>query len=87
MGVVSAVWVLAIHAVCVGFDPEDASRGADRARQGRVHARRIRNRLSDQPYDLQSHIDSSLTRLLAQVWPMALLGYFLTARTPREVRA
>jgi hypothetical protein len=88
MGVVSAVWVLAIHAVCVGFDPDHRSRTAARTAlvtAGMMLAGYVTVYLTS-PYDLQSHIDSSLTRLLAQVWPTALFGYFLVARTPREAR-
>jgi len=89
MGVVSAIWVLAIHAVAFGFDTEHPSgRVAVTALTavGLMMAGYVMAYLTS-PHDLQSHLDSSLTRLLAQVWPTALFGYFLVARTPREARA
>jgi hypothetical protein len=89
MGVVSAVWVLAIHAVAVGFDTGRArSRAATTALAAVVlmMAGYVMVYLTS-PHELQSHLDSSLTRLLAQIWPTALFGYFLVARAPGETRA
>jgi hypothetical protein len=89
LGVVSAIWVLAIHAVAFGFDPDHPSgRGAVTALTtvGLMMAGYVMVYLTS-PHDLQSHLDSSLTRLLAQVWPTALFGYFVVARTPRDARA
>jgi hypothetical protein len=88
MGVVSAVWVLAIHAVAVGFDTERSwGRAATTALAtvALMMAGYVMVYLTS-PHELQSHLDSSLTRLLAQIWPTALFGYFLVARTPGEAR-
>jgi hypothetical protein len=88
MGVVSAIWILAIHAVAVGIDTEHPSGRVAMtalAAAGVMMAGYVMVYLTS-PHDLQSHLDSSLTRLLAQVWPTALFGYFLIARTPREAR-
>lgn len=88
MGVVSAIWVLAIHAVAFGFEPDHPSgRGAATALAVVVvmMGGYVMVYLTS-PHDLQSHLDSSLTRLLGQVWPTALFGYFLVARTPCEAR-
>jgi len=34
------------------------------------------------PYDLNWHLQTSLHRLLLQVWPLAIVAYFMTVRTP-----
>lgn len=89
MGLVSVMWVLAIHAVALGLDTEHpSSRMAATALVTVVvmMAGYVMVYLTS-PHDLQSHLDSSLTRLLAQVWPTALFGYFLVVRTPREARS
>lgn len=89
MGVVSAIWVLAIHAVAFGFDSEHPSgrvAAAALTTVGLIMAGYVMVYLTS-PHELQSHLDSSLTRLVAQVLPTALFGYFLLARTPREARA
>ena len=89
MGVVSAVWVLAIHAVAVGLDVGRArGRAATTALAAVIlmMAGYVMVYLTS-PYELQSHLDSSLTRLLAQIWPTALFGYFLAARAPGETAA
>jgi 4-amino-4-deoxy-L-arabinose transferase-like glycosyltransferase len=40
------------------------------------------------PYDLTWHLDSSLNRLLLQVWPLAIFAYFVIVRSPdRALRA
>jgi hypothetical protein len=39
------------------------------------------------PRDLAWHLSTSLHRLYMQVWPLALLGYFLVVATPEEVAA
>lgn len=36
------------------------------------------------PYDLNWHLNSSLDRLLIQLWPSFVLIYFLTVRTPEQ---
>jgi hypothetical protein len=36
------------------------------------------------PHDLSWHLGSSLHRLYIQLWPLALLGYFLIVGTPEE---
>jgi hypothetical protein len=36
------------------------------------------------PYDLAWHIESSLARLLVQLWPSVLFVYFMIVRTPEE---
>ena len=35
------------------------------------------------PHDVVWHLDTSLRRLLMQLWPSALFGFFLIARPPR----
>src|SRR5882724_5366189 len=39
------------------------------------------------PVDLNWHLQTSLSRLLAQLWPSAVFAYFLTTRTIEEVVA
>jgi hypothetical protein len=36
------------------------------------------------PHDLRWHLETSLDRLLAQLWPLMLFGYFLLVATPDE---
>jgi hypothetical protein len=86
MGVVSAVWVLSVHAVAVGFDAERRWRWPATTTLTAVALMIVGYALVylTSPHDLRSHLDSSLTRLLAQVWPSALFGYFLIARAPVE---
>jgi 4-amino-4-deoxy-L-arabinose transferase-like glycosyltransferase len=36
------------------------------------------------PYDLAWHLDSSLNRLLLQLWPLAIFAYFVIVRAPEE---
>lgn len=36
------------------------------------------------PYELSWHLMTSLHRLIVQLWPLALLGYFLAVATPDE---
>ncbi len=36
------------------------------------------------PHELTWHLGTSLNRLIVQLWPLALLGYFLTVATPDE---
>jgi hypothetical protein len=37
------------------------------------------------PHDLVWHLDTSLSRLLIQLWPLTIFIFFLLARTPEEV--
>jgi hypothetical protein len=37
------------------------------------------------PYDIQWHINTSLNRLLLQLWPVAVFITFLSVRTPEQV--
>jgi hypothetical protein len=37
------------------------------------------------PYDLTYHVDSSLFRVLMQLWPLAIFTFFLLVRTLEEV--
>jgi Dolichyl-phosphate-mannose-protein mannosyltransferase len=39
------------------------------------------------PYDVYWHLRTSLHRLYMQLWPLALLWYFLTVATPKEAAA
>ena len=39
------------------------------------------------PVDVTWHLQTSLNRLLAQLWPSAVFAYFLTTRTIEEVVA
>jgi hypothetical protein len=39
------------------------------------------------PHNLAWHLASSLHRLYVQLWPLALLGYFLIVATPEEAAA
>ncbi len=39
------------------------------------------------PLDLLGHLNSSLSRLLLHLWPLVLLGFFLTVATPEEALA
>jgi hypothetical protein len=39
------------------------------------------------PHDLEWHLKTSLSRLLMQLWPMALFVYFLTVAAPEEALA
>ena len=39
------------------------------------------------PVNLTWHLQTSLNRLLAQLWPSAVFAYFLTTRTIEEVVA
>lgn len=39
------------------------------------------------PHDLKWHLDTSLNRLLMQLWPSAVFVYFLCVRTPEEAVA
>ena len=36
------------------------------------------------PLDLRTQLDTSLKRLLLQLWPMALLVYFMVVRDPTD---
>jgi hypothetical protein len=36
------------------------------------------------PFDLEWHLDTSLNRLLLQVWPLAVFAYFAVVRTPER---
>ena len=36
------------------------------------------------PFDLTWHLDSSLNRLLLQVWPLAIFAYFAIVRAPEQ---
>jgi hypothetical protein len=38
------------------------------------------------PHDLQWHLNTSADRLLVQLWPLAVVCYFLAVATPDEVR-
>ena len=37
------------------------------------------------PYDLARHLETSLSRLLLQVWPLAILAYFAIVQAPERV--
>jgi len=37
------------------------------------------------PHDLAWHLNTSLDRLVMQIWPLALFTFFMLARTPEEV--
>jgi hypothetical protein len=37
------------------------------------------------PFDLKWHLDTSLNRLLLQVWPLAIFAYFAIVRAPEQV--
>ena len=39
------------------------------------------------PHDLEWHLETSLNRLLLQVWPLAICAYFAIVRTPEEAFA
>jgi hypothetical protein len=36
------------------------------------------------PYDLAWHLDSSLDRLLLQLWPLAIFAYFAIVQPPEQ---
>jgi hypothetical protein len=39
------------------------------------------------PHDLAWHVESSLSRLLLQLWPLFVLAYFMIVRSPEMVRS
>ena len=36
------------------------------------------------PHDLAWHLESSLSRLLLQLWPLAIFAYFAVVRSPEQ---
>jgi hypothetical protein len=36
------------------------------------------------PFNLEWHLDTSLDRLLLQVWPLAVFAYFAVVQTPER---
>jgi hypothetical protein len=85
-GFVSAGWLLLTYLVCVGL-----KRGSEKTAGVRTGVLALALMLSGHvfvyltaPNDMPRLLDSSLERVLLQLWPGVLFMYFMIARTPEE---
>jgi hypothetical protein len=79
-----AVVVLAVYARLLGRAPPPAKRtGHSRTLLGGMLAGYFLVYLTT-PNDLPTHLGTSLDRLLVQLWPLALLAFFLAVAMPGE---
>jgi hypothetical protein len=80
------MWVLAIYAICVGPRADASQLSAMRTPTvvlGLVLAGYAFTYVTT-PLDLERHLASSLDRLLLQLWPSLLFGYFWAMRSPEQ---
>ena len=84
--VLAPFWALGVYAICVGFR-EQVGRNLGVVTVAVVLGVMLTGyslAYLTTPYKLELQINSSLDRLLLQLWPSALFGYFWVTRTPEN---
>ena len=85
-GLVSAFWLLVIYAACVGLAPREKAAPWIRTVGLTLVAMLIGHAavFLTTTEDVQRLLNSSLERLLLQLWSTAVFAYFVIVRTPHE---